>query len=185
MGRVVVVCGVTLDGVMQAPGLPDEDLRGGFAHGGWAAPYSRDAMGRVLGQRAGAEGGMLLGRRTYEGFADFWPKQKDNPYTEALNKQQKYVVSSTLTDPLPWVNSKVIGTDDIAALKEQQDLVILGSGQLIRSIPQLIDEYIVLIHPLVLGSGQRLFDGTELKLDLTDTITTTTGVVIATYQPAK
>jgi len=186
MGRIVVVCSVTLDGVMQAPALPDEDLRGGFARGGWGTPYSRDAMGRVLGQRAGGEGGMLLGRRTYEGFADFWPKQTDNnPYTESLNKQQKYVVSSTLEDPLPWVNSKVIGLDDIAGLKEKQDLVMLGSGQLIRSIPELIDEYILLIHPLVLGTGQQLFGGTELKLDLTDTVTTSTGVIIATYRPAN
>jgi dihydrofolate reductase len=185
MGRIVVVCNVTLDGVMQAPALPDEDPRGGFEHGGWATPYSRDAMGRVLGQRAGAEGGMLLGRRTYEAFADFWPKQKDNPYTDSLNKTQKHVVSSTLKDPLPWVNSKVIGLDDIAGLKQEQDLLMLGSGQLIRSIPELIDEYILLIHPLVLGSGQQLFGGSEFKLDLIDTVTTTTGVLITTYQRAK
>jgi dihydrofolate reductase len=182
MGKVTVVCNVTLDGVMQAPGRPDEDLRGGFEYGGWATPYSEDAMGRVLGSRAGMDGGMLLGRRTYEDFADFWPKQPANPYTEALNKQQKYVVSTTLTDP-SWVNSYVVTLDDVAGLKAEQNLVILGSGELIRSIPDLIDEYILLIHPLVLGTGQPLFGPTHENLQLTDSVTTTTGVIIATYEP--
>jgi dihydrofolate reductase len=183
MGEITVVCGVTLDGVMQAPGRPDEDVRNDFEYGGWAAPYSRDAMGRVLGQRAGRQGGMLLGRRTYEDFADFWPKQPDNPYTDALNKQQKYVVSSTLTDP-DWVNTHVIGVDDVAKLKAEQDLVVLGSGELIRSIPDLIDEYILLIHPLLLGTGGRLFEHHHQPLELTHSETTTTGVVICTYRPA-
>ncbi|MEU4608423.1 hypothetical protein AB0F43_36015 [Kribbella sp. NPDC023972] len=116
MGEISVVCNLTLDGVMQAPGLPDEDLRGDFPYGGWAAPYSQDAMGRVLGQRAGRSGGMLLGRRTYEQFAAFWPKQPDNPLT--------------------------------------------------------------------LGTGQRLFEHYQ-ALELTDSITTTTGVVIGTYRPAQ
>lgn len=182
MGEITVVCNVSLDGVMQAPGLPDEDVRGGFRYGGWAAPYSRDAMGRVLGQSAGSQGGMLLGRRTYEQFAAFWPHQPDNPYTEALNKQQKYVVSSTLREP-DWVNSHVIGLDEVAALKRDQDLVVLGSGQLVRSIPELVDRYVVLVHPLVLGSGQRLFEELRQDLRLTDTVATTTGVVIATYVP--
>jgi dihydrofolate reductase len=183
MGEITVVCNLTLDGVMQAPGKPDEDLRGDFPYGGWAAPYSHDAMGRVLGQRAGKSGGMLLGRRTYEQFANFWPKQPDNPYTDALNRQQKYVVSSTLHDP-DWVNSHVIGIDDIPKLKAEQDLVVLGSGELIRSIPHLIDEYILLIHPLVLGTGRRLFETRHQPFNLTHTETTTTGVVIGTYKPA-
>jgi dihydrofolate reductase len=184
MGKVTVVCNVTLDGVMQAPGRPDEDLRGGFEYGGWATPYSGDAMGRVLGSRAGMDGGMLLGRRTYEDFADFWPKQPANPYTDALNKQQKYVVSKTLTDP-SWMNSHVVSSDDVAGLKAEQNLVILGSGELIRSIPELIDEYILLIHPLVLGTGQHLFGTTHQPLQITDSVTTTTGVIIATYHPAR
>ncbi|TCO46824.1 dihydrofolate reductase [Kribbella antiqua] len=183
MGEIIVVCNVTLDGVMQAPGLPDEDLRGDFPYGGWAAPYSKDAMGRVLGQRAGKTGGMLLGRRTYEQFASFWPKQPDNPYTEALNRQQKYVVSSTLRDP-DWVNSHVITLDDIPKLKAEQDLVVLGSGELLRSIPHLFDRYILLIHPLVLGTGRRLFESHHQPLELTHTEETTTGVVITTYRPA-
>jgi dihydrofolate reductase len=179
---ITVACNVTLDGVMQAPGRPDEDLRGDFPYGGWGTPYSQDAMGRVLAQRAGQFGGMLLGRRTYEQFADFWPKQPDNPYTEALNKQQKYVVSSTLHAPA-WVNSHVITLDDIPTLKADQNLIILGSGELIRSIPHLIDEYILLIHPLLLGTGRRLFESQHQPLDLAHSETTTTGVVICTYKP--
>ncbi|TCO16831.1 dihydrofolate reductase [Kribbella steppae] len=182
MGQITVVCNLTLDGVMQAPGLPDEDLRGDFPYGGWAAPYRHDAMGRVLGGLARPTDGMLLGRRTYEQFADFWPKQPDNPYTEALNNQQKYVVSSTVHDP-DWVNSHVITIDDVPTLKRDQDLVVLGSGELVRSIPHLIDEYILLIHPLVLGSGHRLFEDRHQPFELDHTEATTTGVVICTYRP--
>jgi len=185
MGEITVVCSLTLDGVMQAPGRPDEDQRDDFQYGGWGAPYSQDAMGRVLRQRAGATGatgGMLLGRRTYADFADFWPKQEDNPYTDSLNKQQKYVVSSILKDP-DWVNSHVITLDDIAELKADQDLIILGSGELIRSIPTLIDQYILLTHPLVLGTGHHLFGDHHQPLTLDHSEPTTTGVVINTYRP--
>ena len=186
MGEIVVVCSVTLDGVMQAPGRPDEDTRGGFEYGGWAVPYSQDAMGRVMGDPEAAPGALLLGRRTYEDFADFWPKQKDNPYTEALNRQQKYVVSNTLAEPLPWANSTVVKAADISALKESQNLIILGSGALISSIQGQIDVYKLLFHPLVLGTGQRLFDpAARQDLELTDSVTTTTGVIIATCRPAR
>jgi dihydrofolate reductase len=197
MSTVTVVCNLTLDGVMQAPGRPDEDRRGGFTRGGWAVPYSSDAMGRVfegMGQQAGRSGAMLLGRRTYEDFAGFWPNQPDNPFTEALNRMQKYVASATLADPLPWVNSTVLAGDAakaVAALKDEQpeqDLVILGSGELIRSLlPHgLIDEFTLLIHPLVLGAGQRLFaEGSETALDLVDSVGTSTGVVLARYRRAK
>jgi dihydrofolate reductase len=197
MSTVTVVCNLTLDGVMQAPGRPDEDRRGGFTRGGWAVPYSSDAMGRVfegMGQQAGRSGAMLLGRRTYEDFAGFWPNQPDNPFTEALNRMQKYVASATLADPLPWVNSTVLAGDAakaVAALKDEQpeqDLVILGSGELIRSLlPHgLIDEFTLLIHPLVLGAGRRLFaEGSETALDLVDSVGTSTGVVLARYRRAK
>ncbi|WP_329484547.1 dihydrofolate reductase family protein [Kribbella sp. NBC_01484] len=182
MGEITVVCSLTLDGVMQGPGRVDEDVRGGFQYGGWGTPYSEDSMGRVLQRRAGVQGGMLLGRRTYEDFAGFWPKQEDNPYTDALNKQQKYVVSSTLTDP-DWVNTHVIGLDGVAKLKSEQNLIVLGSGELVRSIPELIDVYILLIHPLVLGTGRHLFGNLHQPLTLTHSETTTTGVVIAEYKP--
>ena len=180
MGKITVICNLTLDGVMQAPGRAAEDTRDGFEYGGWATPYSSDAMGRLLGDTGRAS--LLLGRRTYADFADFWPKQDPNPYTEALDKQQKYVVSTTLTEPLPWANSTVVKAADIAELKQSQNLLIFGSGVLINSIQDQIDEYKLLIHPLTLGTGRRLFtDHQELRL--TDTVTTTTGVVIGTYLP--
>jgi dihydrofolate reductase len=193
MSRIVVINNVTLDGVMQAPGRPDEDTRDGFAHGGWAAPYGDEVMGRVMGERMARPGALLLGRRTYEDFASFWPKQTDNPFTPVLNERVKYVASTTLREPLPWTNSKLLRGDAaqaVAELKEQgdDDLAVLGSGELIRSLLQhdLIDEYVLTIHPLVLGAGRRLFpdDGTTAKLRLVDSTPTTTGVLIATYQPA-
>jgi dihydrofolate reductase len=192
MSKVVVITNLTLDGVMQAPGRPDEDRRGGFPHGGWAVPYSHDAMGRVMAEGTGRTA-LLLGRRTYEAFADFWPQQKDNPYTEVLNQQQKYVASTTLKEPLPWINSTLLKGDvakAVGELKEKDpatDLVVLGSGELVSSLlpHNLIDEFKLLIHPLVLGTGRRLFpDDTPLTaLDLADSVATTTGVIIATYHP--
>jgi dihydrofolate reductase len=196
MSRVVVVNNVTLDGVMQAPGRPDEDTRDGFEHGGWAVPYNDAVMAEVMGKGMAGTGALLLGRRTYEDFASFWPKQTDNPFTEVLDKTQKYVASRTLAEPLPWVNSTLLGVDDgeaapaVAGLKErlEGDVVVLGSGELVRSLMRhdLVDEYQLLIHPLVLGSGRRLFTdgGAFAALQLVDTVTTTTGVVIATYRPA-
>ena len=183
----------TLDGVMQAPGLPDEDPRGGFEHGGWAIRGNDEVMGRVMGEGMAGAGQLLLGRRTYEAFHAFWPHQTDNPYTEVLNNTQKYVASTTLTEPLPWMNSTLLEGDlgeAVAQVKEQsdKDIVVLGSGELIQSLRRhdLIDEYLLLIHPLVLGSGRRLFpEGSPFAgLRLTDSVTTTTGVLIARYQPA-
>jgi dihydrofolate reductase len=192
MSRLIVVNNVTLDGVMQAPGRPDEDTRDGFAHGGWAAPYGDEVMGRVMGERMARPGALLLGRRTYEDFASFWPKQTDNPFTPLLNERVKYVASTTLREPLPWGNSKLLQGDAaqaVAELKEQgEDLAVLGSGELVRSLMRhdLIDEYLLSIHPLLLGSGRRLFedDAAKAALRLVDVTPTTTGVLIATYQPA-
>jgi dihydrofolate reductase len=194
MSKVVVVNNLTLDGVMQAPGRPDEDTRGGFEHGGWAQPYNDPVMARKMGEGMAAGGPLLFGRRTYQDFASFWPQQKDNPFTPVLDNAQKYVASTTLKGPLPWRNSTLLegdGADAVAKLKEQlaQDLVILGSGELIRSLMRrnLIDEYVLLIHPLVLGSGRRMFeDGNPpATLRLVDATPTTTGVVIATYHTAS
>ena len=187
-GRVVAIENLTLDGVMQAPGRADEDTRDGFEHGGWAAPY--EAMGSLMGKRTGQTRGMLFGRRTYEDFAGFWPRQTDNPYTEVLDRAEKYVVSTTLEEPLPWVNSTLLRGDAATAVAELRaagdgDLVVLGSGELVRSLlPHgLVDELALLIHPLVLGSGRRLFtgDGELASLRLVSSETTDTGVVIATY----
>jgi dihydrofolate reductase len=141
-----------------------------------------------------AQGGgpLLLVRRTYEDFAGFWPHQTDNPFTPVLDNAQKYVASTTLTEPLPWRNSTLLAgdaSDAVAELRRQDgpDIGVLGSGELIRSLMRrgLIDEYLLLIHPLVLGTGRRLFpdDGPRAELRLVDSLTTTTGVLIATYQP--
>jgi dihydrofolate reductase len=183
---------LTLDGVMQAPGRPAEDRRGGFAHGGWARPRG-DSVAEAFGG-IGETAGMLFGRRTYEDFFSFWPNQTNNPFTAVLNNTQKYVASTTLAEPLPWSNSTLL-TGDVAAavgrLKQQLDknLLIMGSGELLQSLMRrnLVDEYVLLIHPLVLGTGRRLFaEGSpELALQLVDTKTTATGVVIATYRPGE
>src|SRR5258708_16703335 len=191
MGRVIVFNSLTLDGVMQAPGRADEDVRGGFTFGGWALPYADDAMGRAAAESWANTGAILLGRRTYEDFYSVWPKRKDNPYTEVLNNTLKYVASTTLKEPLPWMNSKLLEGDAasaVAKLKEEpgKDMVVLGSGVLVESLMRnnLIDQYVLLIHPLVLGSGRRLLnDGAAAPLRLIDMKTTTKGVVIATYQP--
>jgi dihydrofolate reductase len=192
MSRLTAVESITLDGVMQAPGRADEDTRGGFVHGGWGVPYADEVMGRAMGERMAGDGGLVLGRRTYEDLFGYWPKQKDNPYTERLNSTRKYVASRTLSDPLPWENSILLEGDAveaIAALKGDGDrnLGVIGSGELVRSLMRrgLVDEFVLLIHPLVLGSGIRLFpEDFAAALELTDTVTTTTGVVISTLRPA-
>jgi dihydrofolate reductase len=191
MSKIVVTNHLTLDGVMQAPAGPDEDRRGGFEAGGWAATNNDEVMDRVMGEGMARGGSLLLGRWTYEAFYAFWPHQTDNPYTEVLNNAQKYVASTTLTEPLPWMNSTLLEGDvgeAVAKVKEQsdKDIGVLGSGALIQSLMRhnLIDEYLLLIHPIVLGSGRRLFrdGGPPANLRLVDSVTTTTGVVIARYQ---
>jgi dihydrofolate reductase len=195
MGKVVVVENVTLDGVMQAPGGADEDLRGGFRHGGWAGPYADRVMAETMGKGMAEDGGMLFGRRTYEQFQAFWSKQADgNPFTEVLNRKPKYVASRTLAEPLPWENSFLLkgdATDAVAALKHDVvgDLVVLGSGELVRSLARagLVDVYTLSIHPLTLGTGTKLFaEGEDAygPLELLEAVPTTTGVLIATYRPS-
>lgn len=191
MSKIVVVNNLTLDGVMQAPGRPDEDLRGGFTHGGWALPYNDEVMGRVMGEGMAQAGPLLFGRRTYLDFFAVWPNRTNNPFTDVLNNAQKYVASRTLEEPLPWVNSTLLkgdATEELARIKEQpgKDIVVLGSGELVQALMRrnLVDEFVLLIHPLILGSGRRLLpDGGALAtFRLSNTVTTTTGVVIATYQ---
>lgn len=194
MSKIVVFESLTLDGVMQAPGRADEDRRGGFEHGGWALPYSDPAVGKAAGESMATTRALLFGRRTYEDFYAVWPNRTDNPFTEVLNNTPKYVASTTLHHPLPWINSTLLkgdAADSVARLKEdpENDLVILGSGELVKSLMRrnLIDQYILLIHPLILGSGRRLFTdgGSSANLKLVDSKTTTTGVLIATYQPGE
>jgi dihydrofolate reductase len=194
MSKVVVFMNLTLDGVMQAPGRPDEDRRGGFEHGGWAMPYADQEMGKVAAESIATTGALIFGRRTYEDFYSVWPNRTDdNPFTGVLNSTPKYVASTTLEEPLPWVNSTLLQGDGamaVAKLKEQpgKDLVILGSGELVRSLMRrnLIDIYVLQIHPLLLGAGRRLFseDGLYAALKLVDSKVTSTGVIIATYLPA-
>jgi dihydrofolate reductase len=194
MATITAVESITLDGVMQAPGAPDEDTREGFAHGGWAVPYNDEVQARVMGQGMAREGGMLLGRRTYEILMRAWAGRDDNPFTPVLEARRKYVVSNSLGEPLPWVNSTLVAGDAAATVEElkaharEGSLVVLGSGELVRALLRagLVDELTLLVHPLVLGSGRRLFgdDGARLPLSLADSVTTTTGVVIATYRRA-
>jgi dihydrofolate reductase len=195
MSRLVVNENLSLDGVMQSPAAPDEDTRGGFDRGGWAAPYFDQVMADAAAEGMAKDGAMLFGRRTFEQFASFWPTQPDdNPFAAVLNNRQKYVASRTLEEPLSWRNSTLLEGDAmeaVAKLKQQldNDLFVLGSGELVRSLMRanLVDEYVLLIHPLVLGTGRRLFsdEGSSADLRLVDTKTTTTGVVIATYQPVE
>ena len=195
MSKVTVINHVSLDGVMQAPARPDEDREGGFAHGGWAMPRNDEVMGRYMGERMATGGRLLLGRRTYEDFASFWPHQStDNPYTAVINNMPKLVASRTLTGPLEWNNSTLLtgdAADAVAELREQpsDDLGVLGSGELIQTLlaHDLIDEFLLMIHPLVLGTGKRLFPegAPTASLRLVDSTVTTTGVVIATYAPER
>jgi dihydrofolate reductase len=195
VSKVVVTNHLTLDGVMQAPGHPDEDRRGGFEHGGWQPAYADSVMASAMADGIAKGGALLFGRRTYEQFAAVWPTQpEDNPDAAVLNSRQKYVASTTLEEPLSWTNSTVLKGDAaqaVASLKGQpgKDLVVLGSGELVQSLMRrnLVDQYVLTIHPLVLGSGRRLFaEGGEFAaLRLVDTKATTTGVIIASYEPAE
>jgi dihydrofolate reductase len=197
MGRIVVMNHVTLDGVMQGPGRPDEDTRGGFTLGGWGSRSATpgDAAGKAMGERMAAGGGMagwLFGRWTYESLLSTW-NDRGGPFKDALNNSPKYVASTTLEEPLPWPNSTLLRgdiADAVGELKAQSGgvLAIMGSRVLIGSLmaADLIDEYLLMIHPLVLGTGRRLFpEGVHVSLRLTDSVTTATGVMIATYEPAR
>ncbi|GAA2368249.1 dihydrofolate reductase family protein [Nonomuraea africana] len=191
MSKLTVINNISLDGVMQAPGRPDEDTRGGFEHGGWARPYNDPVLGKLMGAGMAEGGPLLLGRRTYEDFATFWPHQPDNPYTEALDNAHKYVATTTLAEPLPWRNSSTVTGDDVPALKERltQPLTVLGSGELVRwlAVRDLVDEYVLIVHPLVLGSGRRMFadQAPRAAFELVDSTPTTTGVIVATYRRTR
>ena len=196
MRKLIVSEFVTLDGVMQAPGGPDEDRSGGFEHGGWQMSYIDDAFGNFVIEGIAGAGGFVLGRKTYEIFAGYWPTAPDeeSAVREPLNNLPKFVASKTLRDPLPWNNSTVIKGDlaaGIRKLKKEKGnhLLVIGSGNLVQTLIQddLVDEYRLMIHPLVLGSGARLFrEGNPKRpLELVDTTMSTTGVVLATYRPSE
>lgn len=195
MRHIVVSTFVTLDGVMQAPGGPEEDPSGGFAHGGWSAGYWDDVIGQAMGESMGKPFDLLLGRKTYEIFAAYWPNATAEEGADALNNARKYVVSTTL-ERAEWQNSVLIRPgerdvpDQIRRLKEQEgpEIQVHGSSQLIQTLIKhdLVDRYFLKIFPVVLGTGKRLFgEGTApAGLRLVDSKSSRTGVVIATYERA-
>ena len=195
MRKLVVGTFLTLDGVMQAPGDSQEDTVEGFKYGGWQMPYFDEDAGKFMDQQMAATDALLLGRITYQIFAAYWPNAPaDDPFAKKLNSIPKYVVSTTL-DKVEWNNSTLIKSnvaEEVAKLKEQPGsgtISVTGSGKLAQTLMRhdLIDEYDLWIHPLVLGSGKRLFEGGIIpaNLKLMDTKTTGSGILILTYQPDK
>jgi dihydrofolate reductase len=192
MGKVVVMNTVSLDGVMQGPGRPDEDTRDGFEYGGWAVPYGDEAMVAKMGERMGEDRAFLFGRRTYEQLLSSW-NARGGPFKDALNNTGKFVASSSPATKLEWPNSTLLHGDVPAAVAELKEkaptnLVIMGSGVLIASLmaADVIDEYLLMIAPVVLGSGRRLFpEGVRATMRLTEGVTTSKGMVLATYQPER
>jgi dihydrofolate reductase len=194
MRRLFVSEFLTLDGVMQAPGDANEDRSGGFDQGGWQLAYFDEIFGSTIMEGLAATGGLLLGRRTYEIFAAHWPNQPaEDPLAGTFNELPKYVVSTTMSEPLAWQNSTLIQGDaatEIAKLKDQsgKDIQVIGSGELVQTLIRhdLVDEYRLMIHPILLGSGKRLFrEGiSPTRLRLVDSKTSSTGVLILRYRRA-
>jgi dihydrofolate reductase len=196
MRKLIVYEFLTLDGVMQAPGGQDEDRSSGFEHGGWQQPYFDDVFGEAVTTGLAEAGGFVLGRRTWEIFASYWPTApvEERGVADPLNNLPKYVASRTLSEPLTWSNSTLIAGDlaeGVRRLKSEsgKDLQLFGSGDLMQTLMRddLVDEYRLMIHPVVLGSGARLFRDGNLRrpLELTDSRTSTTGVLMTTYRPAE
>lgn len=193
MRQLIIFQNLTLDGVIQAPGRPDEDTRDGFTHGGWATPYNA-MQSKEAGESLAHFDTLLLGRRTYEDFFSFWTKQSDNPFTQLLNNMQKYVASTTLKEPLAWQNTSLLNGNIQASVTELKSqgtgaIVVMGSGAFIQTLIRhdLIDRYVLLIHPIVLGTGRRLFPEGEMSinLDLIKAKATPNHVIVATYQPVQ
>jgi dihydrofolate reductase len=196
MRKVIVQVWMTLDGVVQAPGAPDEDATGGFRHGGWSLRYFDDAAMEWAAANVTGAGGYLLGRRTYQAFAAHWPNasEEEQVLAEPLNTRPKYVASTTLTEPLEWQNSTLLKGDvaeAVADLKQEDggDLLAIGSTRLVQTLVErdLVDELRVMVDPLLVGGGKRLFasDGALRPLRLLDSRVTTSGAILATYAPAE
>ena len=194
MRKLIVSTFLTLDGVMQAPGKADEDTEGSFTQGGWQLGYFDDVFGQTVMQEFASTDALLLGRKTYDIFAAHWPHQPEgDPIAPMMNAFDKYVVTTTL-DQADWVNSHIVKGDVPAEIKEikestGKDIRVIGSGELVQTLMEndLVDQYDLMIHPLVIGSGKRLFrEGTpSTKLRLVDNNVSTTGVVILTYVPDR
>jgi dihydrofolate reductase len=196
MRKVIANEFMSLDGVVQAPGGADEDTSGGFEHGGWHMRYFDDLAQKWVLESIVEAGGFLLGRRTYEIFAAYWPKapEEEQVIAQPLNAKPKYVASTTLTEPLEWQNSRVLQGDvaeAVAALKQEDgdDIHVIGSAELVRRLIEqgLVDEFRLMIDPVMLGGGKRIFhdDGSLRPLRLVHSEATTTGAILATYAPAE
>jgi dihydrofolate reductase len=196
MRKVIVNEWMTLDGVVQAPGAAEEDTTGGFQHGGWHLPYFDDLSREWVVEGYAKAGGFLFGRRTYESLAAYWPNasEEEQPVAQPLNTKPKYVASRTLSGPLPWQNSTVLQGDvaaAVAGLKQEDgdDLHVIGSSELAHTLIEhgLVDEFRVMIDPLLVGGGKRIFrdDGARRPLRLVDSQVTTTGAILATYALAE
>lgn len=197
--RIVLSDFISLDGVMQAPGGAEEDIDGGFAHGGWSMPYfDPESMGGFIEEAMGTTGALLFGRRTWQTMAAAWPDRDDgtDPFATHMNTITKYVVSTTLTDSdMTWANSILLAGDDplstVAALKQQEggDLAVMGSSQLSRTLVAsgLVDEYRLLIEPVLLGGGKSVFptDGERRPLELVSATPTPTGVLLCVYRSGE
>ena len=192
MRKVIVTEWMTLDGVVQAPGYPDEDIDGGFGHGGWHTPYFDEISQKWVIDNITRAGAFLFGRRTYEIFAAHWPNasEEEQVLAEPLNTRPKYVASRTLTEPLAWQSSTLLHADvpeAVSALKREDagDLYVIGSTQLIQTLNahDLVDELRLMIDPIVVGGGKRIFreDGPCRALQLIDSRATTTGAILVTY----
>ncbi|SDE81657.1 Dihydrofolate reductase [Dyadobacter soli] len=191
MGRIIAITQLSVDGVMQAPGGPEEDQANGFKHGGWFMHYGDDKLNEVVTETISSDFEILLGRKTYDIFASYWPLHDENPIGKAFNKAKKYIATCTL-DQLDWHNSEVIRdvVEEVGQLRaaEGPDIHIWGSGNLLQTLISagLVDEHRLWIAPVVLGEGKRLFENGVPAggLALVDTKITSTGMIINTYRPA-
>lgn len=188
MRHVTVLQHLSLDGVFQAPGAPDEDTRGGFDRGGWGLAYDDEVVGRAMGEAmAAGPGSLLFGRTTYEQLVGHWlSRTDDNPFTEVIRKVDKYVVTSRPGEPLPYENSTAITADGLAGLAGA--VTVMGSGQVVAALRgrDLVDRYVLILCPVLLGTGLRLFpDGAPAGLALVSSVPTTTGAIIATYDVTR
>lgn len=195
--RLVVIDFMSLDGVVQAPGSPDEDVDGGFAHGGWSMPFfDVDTMGATIDAAMRETEALLFGRRTWQGMAAAWPERAGDPFADRMNSMDKFVVSTSLTssDVGAWANSILLPSEDVAgevaALKAGTggDLLVWGSAQLVRTlvVENLVDAYALMIEPVLLGGGKRIFptDGIARTLTVRSVAQAPTGVLIVTYENA-
>ena len=193
MATVVAVEHLSLDGVYQGPARPDEDTRDGFDQGGWTAAGDDPAMQQAIGEVMGRSWSLLVGHTTYDDLHGHWSQQPGDPMADALEAVTKFVVSTSFDQPPPWPNTHVLGDlDAVEQLKQEQEqdtaLVIFGSGELVRSLMDrdLVDSFLLMVHPVVLGAGRRLFtdDCPATRLQLVGSRATDTGVLIATYRSA-